>query len=156
MLGFMEARETIRRVWETLEEPLAMAGFELIEVEWSGGGREPILRLFLDTEDGVTLDDCTEASRLVSPLLDMAEIIPGHYLLEVSSPGIDRPLRKAAHFERFRGERVKLHAVAPVEGRKRFTGTLQGVLDGLVHIDCDGHDVTVHLENIEKAKLVAQ
>ena len=132
---------------------LAQAGYELIEVQLSHIGQDLLLRLFIDREGGITLDDCTAATRLVNPVLDTADLIKEHYMLEMSSPGIERPLRKPAHFERFAGERIRVNTHSPVGGKKRFTGILKGVQDGLIELQCDEAVVSVHLENIDRARL---
>ena len=109
---------------ELLAPVVADLGYELWELEFApraGGG---LLRLYIDSDVGISLDDCERVSRAVSETLDAADPIPGHYTLEVSSPGLDRVLRTQAHFERFAGERVKLEMMQPVEGRKRFSGRL--------------------------------
>lgn len=149
----MEALEVVRRVWEELGPELAEMGFELIEVEFERHGRTDILRLFIDREGGVTIDDCTSASRQVSAVLDRDDFIESHYTLEVSSPGIARPLRKPVDFERFAGERVKVKTVAPVEGRSRFAGVLRGYCDGMVVLEIDGSKYQIHLENVKRANL---
>ena len=112
-----------------------------------------MLRLFLDREGGITLDHCTAATQLISPLLDADNFIEGRYMLEVSSPGIARPIRKPADFERFAGEQIRVKTHAPVEGRSRFTGILKGFGDGLIELDCDGREYRIHLENLHKANL---
>jgi ribosome maturation factor RimP len=145
--------ELIRRAWTELGPEIAAQGFELIEVEIGQQGATPILRLYIDREGGVTLDHCAEVSRFISRYLDVIEFLDDRYSLEVSSPGIDRPLRKPGDFERFVGESVKLRTVAPVDGRKRFKGTLQGIADGMITVETDGHSVHIHLENIQKAQL---
>jgi len=149
----LSANEVIERVWEDVTPELNEQGYELVEVEYVPGSRGRTLRLFIDKEGGVTLDDCQRVSRMVSNLLDRADFIQEHYVLEVSSPGFDRPVRKAADFERFKGERVKLVLETAVSGRKRINGVLQGYHDGLVAVDSDGTVYEVHIENLKKANL---
>ncbi|HNR34528.1 MAG TPA: ribosome maturation factor RimP [Candidatus Hydrogenedentes bacterium] len=150
---YSEQGDTIRRTWETLESPLGTMGYELIEVEYGRENASWVLRLFIDKPGGVTLDDCQSASRAAGMLLDAADFIDGQYMLEMSSPGFDRPLRKPGDFERFAGERVRIVARTPVAGRRQFKGILRGVQDGLVSVDCGGVVCTIHLENIKKARL---
>jgi len=145
--------EIIRRTWQELGPELAEQGFELVEVEFEGTGARRTLRLYIDRADGVTVDHCATVSHLVSPLLDVKDFIDGAYMLEVSSPGIARPLRKSEDFTRFAGERVKVKTYEPVQGRKRFSGILLGLRDGLVELDCGGTPCSVHLENLKKANL---
>lgn len=152
----MENAEIIRMMWRELEPLLAEQGYELVEVEFGGGpGNRAVLRIFLDKpQGGITLDDCTAASQLLSAFLDAGDWISERYTLEVSSPGIDRPLRKPQDFERFAGETVRLTTHAPVLGRKRFSGVLRGLEDGLIGVECEDALFQIHLENLKKANLV--
>lgn len=149
----MEREDIVRRTWELLEPELAEQGFELVEAEYGQRGATHILRLFIDRDGGVNMNHCVEVTHFVGPLLDRFDYIQGEYSLEVSSPGFDRPIRKPADFERFRGERIKLKTIVPVNGRKRFTGTLQGFEDGLITIEVDNEHYRVHIENLKKANL---
>jgi ribosome maturation factor RimP len=137
--------------------PLAEAeGLELVDVELAGPGGHPTLRLYIDKEGGVSLDDCTSVSRAVSAALDVEDPIEGAYELEVSSPGLDRPLRTPEHFQRFAGRRARIKAYGPIAeagGRKSFVGTLQGFADGRAVIDVDGTVYRVPREQIAKANL---
>lgn len=150
----MEQREFIGRMWGLVEPELAEQGYELVELEMGQQGHTPVLRVFIDKEGGgITLDDCTEVTQLLDPVLDRADVMDNRYMLEVSSPGFDRPLRKAADFDRFKGESVKLRSLAPVEGRSRFKGVLTGFDDGLIQLDCDGQPWNIHIENLKSARL---
>lgn len=149
----MQKEQIVRRTWEVLEPELKAIGVELVEVEFGREEVGDVLRLYIDHPEGVTLDRCVEVSRYVGPVLDMEDFIPEAYNLEVSSPGIDRPLRKPGDFKRFEGEPVKLETIAPVGGRRRYKGRLAGFDDGLVAVDCDGTVHTVHIENVKRAKL---
>jgi len=138
---------------ELLEPVLKGMGYELVDVEFRLGGHS-VLRLFIDKEGGISLDDCEFVSHQVSGVLDVEDPIPGHYTLEVSSPGLDRVLRTAEHFSRYAGQLIKLQAHALVNGRKRFKGVLQG-LDGQdVVLEVDGQQVRVALDNVHSARLV--
>jgi ribosome maturation factor RimP len=128
-------------------------GLELWELEFApraGGG---LLRLYIDSPAGVSLDDCERVSRAVSETLDVADPIPGAYTLEVSSPGLDRVLRTPAHFERFTGERVKLEMMQPVDGRKRFAGRLTKVAGGEITLELENGAVRLPIDDIHKARL---
>jgi ribosome maturation factor RimP len=149
----VETSEVIRRAWSEFGPLLGAAGFELIEAETAAMGGQPVLRLYIDREGGVTLDDCVAAAKLVNPVLDTSEWFEGRFMLEMSSPGIDRPLRKPEHFAAFAGERIKLQTLAPVLGRKRFTGVLKGFSDGMVAMACDGQDMLIHIDHVKKASL---
>jgi ribosome maturation factor RimP len=150
----MSLRNTIQRAWQELEPLLAKQGFELVEVELGGHGSRTVLRLFVDRNRGVTLDDCALVSQLVGPVLDLRDWIAGSYTLEVSSPGIDRPVRKPRDFERFAGERIAVQTVTPIEGRRQFTGALEGHRAGFVAVNCDGARFDIALENIKRAHLI--
>ena len=149
----MEQHGIVRDAWAYLESELDELGYELIEVEYVQEYGSMILRLYIDAPKGITVDDCAEASRMVSALLDQNDFIGSEYMLEVSSPGIDRPVRKASDFERFVGEAIKVKTVTPINGRKRYRGTLAGISDGLVLLDVDGERHEVHIENVKKARL---
>ncbi|MGE5624546.1 MAG: ribosome maturation factor RimP [Bacillota bacterium] len=139
-----------------LEAPVEALGYEVVELEFHPQGRGGLLRIFIDREGGVTVDDCEKVSRQVSAVLDVEDPIPGAYTLEVSSPGLDRPLRKEADFVRFAGERAKLELTLPKDGRKRYTGTLQGCEAGEVRIEVDGVVHKLSLGDIAKARLVPE
>jgi ribosome maturation factor RimP len=126
-------------------------GFELVELEFKAGG--DLLRLYIDIERGVTVDDCEAVSRQVSGILDVEDPIPGRYTLEVSSPGIDRPLRTLAHFGHFAGQRVKIQLDAPFQGRRRLTGTLLGAKSDIVEVEVNDSVWELPFERIEKARL---
>ncbi len=133
-----------------LEKTVIQIGYELVDLEMSNRGK--MLRLFIDKPDGITVEDCATVSNHVSRLLSV-EMDVDYDRLEVSSPGLDRVLKKPADFVRFIGQRVKLKLRIPVEGRKNFVGVLQGMQDGNVLLE---RDATVHsfsLTGIEKARL---
>ena len=139
---------------ELLEPEVNAFGYELVDLELKLGGRSGVLRLFIDNEDGVTLDDCERVSHQVSGLLDVEDPIPGHYVLEVSSPGLNRRLRRHEDFERFLGERVKIQLRQPnAEGRRRFAGRLSGVAPDAVTVDVDGQQWSLPVGEIEMARL---
>ena len=129
-------------------------GYELWEIEYApraGGG---LLRLYIDSPDGISLDDCEKVSRAVSAVLDEADPIPNEYTLEVSSPGMDRVLRTQAHFARFAGERVKVEMIQLINGRKRFQGRLQKVGESEITLETDGGQVSLPIDDIHRARLV--
>jgi ribosome maturation factor RimP len=150
----VEKASIIRHAWTAFEPVLTTSGYELVEVEYGMQNGQAILCIYIDKSGGgIGLDDCTAVSQLLSPLLDREEFIAGNYVLEVSSPGVERPLRKAVDFERFAGEPVRLHTHGPVSGRKKFTGMLRGFKDGLIALECDGVVHEIDLENLKKANL---
>ena len=136
-----------------LEPAVSALGFELVGVEFVSG-RRGLLRVYIDSEDGITIDDCQAVSHQVSGLLDVEDPIQGQYSLEVSSPGLDRPLFRASDFERFAGQEVRLRLVAPLEGRRKFRGVLVGLRDGRVVVQVEEQELVVALEEIDEARLV--
>jgi ribosome maturation factor RimP len=133
---------------------VAGLGYELWEIEYApraGGG---LLRLYIDSPDGISLDDCEKVSRAVSAVLDESDPIPNEYTLEVSSPGMDRVLRTQAHFARFAGERVKVEMIQLINGRKRFQGRLQKVGESEITLETDGGQVSLPIDDIHRARLV--
>ena len=139
---------------ELLGPVVANLGYELWEIEYApraGGG---LLRLYIDSPDGISVDDCEKVSRAVSAVLDEADPIPNEYTLEVSSPGLDRVLRTQAHFARFAGERVKVEMIAQINGRKRFQGRLQKVGESEITLETDGGEVSLPIEDIHRARLI--
>lgn len=150
----MSKEELVRRFWTRFESEIEEQGYELVEVEIAGQGGVRILRIYIDKAGGgIGLGDCTVVSQFLNPLLDAEDFISDNYILEVSSPGIDRPLRKPADFIRFSGEEVIVLTQSPIEGQKKFAGTLRGFEDGLIQVDCDGASVGIHIENLRRAHL---
>jgi ribosome maturation factor RimP len=150
----------VDRVRRAVEPVLARDGYEVVEVEWVRGGGRFTLRIFIDKAGGVNVDDCQVASRTIEPILDVEDFIEPAYDLEVSSPGLDRPLRKPEHFARYAGQRVQVKAYGPVPGtaagsppRKSWTGRLEGFADGAVLVDVDGVLHRIPHDQIAKAHL---
>ena len=138
------------------------AGYELVDLEFKQDGSEWFLRIFIDKEGGVLLDDCAIVSREISALLEVEDIIDRAYRLEVSSPGIDRPLKRPEDFERFAGERIKIKTLDLIDPderghtRKTFVGTLLGLHDGrirLMQLDKKGGEIEIALTEIGSANL---
>jgi ribosome maturation factor RimP len=130
-------------------------GLECLGVEYGQHSSNSLLRIYIDVADrNVTVEDCEAVSREVSGLLDVNDPISGHYTLEVSSPGFDRPLFAPAHFARFQGESAKLTVTMPIGGRKRFQGPIVRVEGQTIVLNQDGVEVAIVHDNIEKARLV--
>lgn len=129
-------------------------GYEFVGLEYSANPKNSALVLYIDRPEGIRVEDCETVSREVAALLDVENPIQGHYNLEVSSPGLDRPLFTLEQFERFSGERVQLTAFAPVDGRRRFKGRILGAAEGTVRLEQDGAEVSLEFGNIAKARLV--
>lgn len=142
-----------KAVETAIEAPLNALGYELVRVQVSGSTR-PTLQVMAERLDGqtMTVEDCALISRSLSPILDVAEPLPGAYVLEVSSPGLDRPLVKAKDFERFAGDEVRVETREPVEGRRRFTGRLLGLEGEDVRIETETGVVALPFPLIHRAK----
>ncbi len=132
-------------------------GFEVVLVEIRGGGNRPIVRTYIDRSGGVTLADCERFSKRLSVLLDVEDWIPYSYTLEVSSPGLDRPLVKEEDFQRFAGKNARMRTRRPLEGQKNFKGRILGAAQGLVELEtAPGRKVEIAVVDIEKANLIAE
>ena len=145
----------VARVWAHAGPLLADMGMELVEVEFRRESGGWVLRLYIDRDGGVSVEDCAQVSREVSVFLDVEDMIDHAYNLEVSSPGLERPLRKAEDFARFAGRRVRVKMAAPLEGRRVFTGTLRGMEaeDVVVELD-EGVRVRLPRRDVARARLV--
>jgi len=137
-----------------LEPTVERLGYELADLEVRLGGKGGLVRIFIDKPDGIGLDDCEKVSLAVSAILDVEDPVPGNYDLEVSSPGLDRKLTKVEHFQRFIGETVKVQMRFPIEGRRRFRGTLVSVDDENIVVEVDGESHSLPLATIDTARLV--
>ncbi|NLG58565.1 MAG: ribosome maturation factor RimP [Gammaproteobacteria bacterium] len=151
-------------IGELLAPTVEALGLELLGVEYLPMPGGSLLRVYIDRPgapagaevdgEGVTVDDCEAVSREVSAQLDVEDPISGNYTLEVSSPGLDRPLFAPAHFERFRGQLVKIGLKLPQEGRRRLQGRILGVQGDGVRVDVDGNEFEVAFGNVDRARLV--
>ena len=159
----------VERVREIAERVAASSGLEVVEVELRGGGKARMLRIVIDKPAGVTHEDCADLSREVGTILDVEDAMPGgSYLLEVSSPGLDRKLLRAADYERFTGSRVKLTTRTPVNGNRHFEGRLESFQGGRLTLDLSTarkkfrpsdqavQKLDIEFANVEKANLVPE
>ena len=167
----------VERVREIADRVAASSGLEVIEIEFLGGGKARMLRVFLDKASagtdplaGVTHEDCANFSREFGTILDVEDVMPGSYTLEVSSPGMDRRLVKAADFTRFIGSRMKLTTRQPVDNNRQFEGRLESFNDGRLMLDLSvashksrkkmgdaaGQKIEIEFANVEKANLVPE
>ena len=131
-------------------------GYELVGVEFHPGRSNALLRIYIDKESGINLDDCERVSHQVSGVLDVEDPIPYHYTLEVSSPGLDRPLFEARHFADFAGRKVRMQLAVAIEGKRKFVGLLKGIENEKVIIEVDDSELFVPLDLIDKARLVPE
>jgi ribosome maturation factor RimP len=163
-------RKEVEQLWTLVEPPIRGAGLELVELEWNREAEGWVLRVYIDQpwdgqfsgghssnqERGVSFPECERVSRDLSATLDVADVITHAYRLEVSSPGLDRPLRRTRDFARFAGQRMKARTVEMVEGRRNFSGTIRGAnLDSdVVEVECDGRSYQLPVASIARAHLV--
>jgi ribosome maturation factor RimP len=139
-----------------LEPEVNALGYELVELDAPAPTGSRVLRLYIDCEQGIGLDDCERVSHQVSGLLDVEDPIPGHYTLEVSSPGLDRPLRTPEHFRRQAGHLAKVVMQPGRPGRRRYKGRILGVGDDALELETEGGSVSLPLGEIESARLVPE
>lgn len=149
----------VLRLQEVIEPPLADLGYECVFAETTVENGRKIVRLFIDRLEAqsalgaVGIEDCVKVTREIDPILDVADVIPGRYELEVSSPGINRPLAKKKDFERFKGKKVAVRTFEKVGDRRNFLGTLLGLDGDEIRIDVDGREHRVPFEEVSKAHL---
>ena len=150
----MHERETW--LYELFEPTVTSLGFDLVGVQWRGGRSRGLIRVYVDHDEGVTVDDCAQVSHRINGVLDVEDPMPGEYDLEVSSPGADRPLFVERDFVRFAGAGLQVTLYRPIEGQRRFTGTLGGYEDGVVLVDEHGIEHRFAISEIDSARLVAR
>jgi ribosome maturation factor RimP len=160
----------LEKVRKIVERVALSSGLEVVDIELHGGGRARMLRIFLDKPEGVTHEDCSSLSREVGTIFDVEDAIPGgSYLLEVSSPGLDRKLSKPGDYQRFTGSLIKLMTRDPVNGNRHFEGRLKAFHDGRLSLElrgrkkskkhqavASGTEVEIDLANVEKANLIPE
>ena len=147
----------MRDLTQLFEPVIESMGYELVGVEFHGGGGHGTLRVYIDRDEGVSVDDCAAISHQVSGILDVEEPISQAYDLEISSPGIDRPLFKPADFERFAGQVAKIKLMAGIDGRRNFKGLLGGITDAQqVRLEVDGEMFELPYADIARANLVGE
>jgi ribosome maturation factor RimP len=151
--------DTVTMVTTIAQPILDSMKLELVDIEFGRVGRDAVLRLFIDKEGGVMLDDCADFSRELSAVLDVEDVIACNYTLEVSSPGLDRPLKKQADYDRFAGRLIKVRTYQPFlddsgNKRKTFLGKLEGLVDGVVKMTLkEGQTASIPLAQVAKANL---
>lgn len=149
-------RQVPYQLRQILEAAIESLGYELVGVEFHAHAKNALLRVYIDQESGITVDDCQQASHQISGVLDVEDPIPGHYTLEVSSPGLDRPLFEAKHFIRFAGHKARIQLSVSLNGRKRFIGLLHGLRGNDVVLKSEDQELLLPLDQIEKARLIPE
>ena len=148
----MNRAQLVERVWGIAEPLAAQQGLEVVDVEYRGENGRMVLRLLADKQGGVTLDELANLSRELSDLLEVRDVIATRYTLEVSSPGVNRPLRRPEHFVRFTGKRVRVRSSRAIDGRRNFLGTLVGATDEDIALQLEGGgDVRIPLGVVDRA-----
>jgi len=143
-------------VMDLIEPVLMVEGLELVDVEYKKEGKNWVLRIFIDKEGGVTVADCQKVSHLTGDLIEVEETIITPYSLEVSSPGLDRVLKREKDFLKFKGRQIRLHSLSPIDNRRKFTGILADFKDETVFLDLDGKLLEIPLRQVGKANLVIE
>lgn len=144
----------IKQVMELLEPILDERGYELVDVEYLSKHGKWILRIYIDKNGGITIDDCAQVSGELGDSLDIKEVIRHEYVLEVSSPGVNRPLKKEKDFARAIGQKIKVTMSAPINGRRNFKGYLRAFQDQTLDLEIEGKRTSLPWQEIEKANLV--
>jgi ribosome maturation factor RimP len=153
----LKAELFLDKVSDIVEPAAEDFGLELVDVVFAAERGRKVLRIFVDKPGGVTIDDLSALSREISTLLDVRDAVPGSYSLEVSSPGLDRPLKKEKDFIRFTGKRAQIRTIEPIDGRKNFRAAIIGAEHGVVTIeDADSKRFSIALGNIDKANLIIE
>ena len=135
---------------------LEVLGFECVKLEVVGTRRSPIIRIYIDRAEGVSIKDCAMVSRTIGMVLEQADPFPGRYLLEVSSPGNNRPLTREEHFARFIGEKARVECNSEEVGRKTYTGNIRSCINGMLAMDTDLGQQLIRMVDIVKANLVGR
>ncbi len=143
----------LQEVRQLIDPILQSRGAELVDLEYQRESHGWVLRAYIDREEGVTVEDCSEVSGELSAVLEVQDLIPNPYTLEVSSPGLTRPLRKPADYDKYRNRLVKIRTFEPIEGRKNFKGILQGLEGEKVCLQMEGKILGIPLQGIAKANL---
>lgn len=143
-------------LWELFEPVVSGMGYELIEIEHFPNPKHGVLRLYIDKEGGVDVEDCSAVSRQISALIDVEDPVSGQYNLEISSPGLDRPLRRIKDFQRFAGSLVKIKTVVPMDGQRNFKGRLLSADEDVLVIETDTEEITMPMSAVDKARVVPE
>ena len=149
-------RRELTHLWELFEPVVNGMGYDLIEIEHFPNPKHGVLRLYIDKEEGITIDDCSDVSRQISALIDVEDPVRGQFNLEVSSPGMDRPLRRVKDFQRFTGSKVKLKTMMPLDGQRNFSGRLLEADEESLTIETDTEEITIPMSALEKARVVPE
>jgi len=154
--GASAMRRASSQIWDVVEPVVGSMGYEMVGAVIGGKPGDRILRVYIDTPAGVTVDDCEAVSHQLSAVLDVEDPIGEPYVLEISSPGVDRPLFREADYVQYVGEQAFVRTLEPIEGRRRFKGLLCGIESGAVVIEVDGQAWRLPIEVVEEAHLIGE
>jgi ribosome maturation factor RimP len=152
----MTKTSVVESIIEISEPVVKDEGLELVDVEYKKLGKIWTLRVFIDSEQGVTVDDCQKISRQISDIIEIDDLISNPFVLEVSSPGLDRPLKKEQDFLRFKNKKVQVKTFSPIENRKKFRGIIQDCKDNTLFLDEEGVSIEISLDKISQAKPIIE
>ncbi|HBX23773.1 MAG TPA: ribosome maturation factor RimP [Desulfotomaculum sp.] len=152
----MATNKVATAVEELIAPGLDDMGIELVDIQYIKEAGHWFVRIFIDQPSGIGLEDCQRVSQYVDPLLDEHDLVPHAYTLEVSSPGIERPLKKLADYERFAGRQISLNTFVPVEGRRKFKGVLMEASNQSVTLEAEGNNIVIPMEQVASARLIAE
>ncbi len=150
----MNASSISQSVLEMIEPIVQEEKLELVDVEYKKSGRDWVLRIYIDKETGITHDDCQRVSRQVEDRIEVEGLISGHFVLEVSSPGLDRPLKKEKDFLRYRNKRVRVKTFAPIGKQRNFSGTIEAFENGVLFLRDESRTIEIAHDNIAQARLI--
>ncbi len=153
--GFLIMAKT-ERLNDIVAPAVEAVGFEFLGLEYIAAGKHSILRLYIDSPNGINVDDCATVSRQVSAVMDVEDPISNEYRLEVSSPGTDRPLFTAEQFAAFIGEDAQIKLYGAIDGRRNFRGEIKAVNEEKIEIEVDGETISFVIEQVEKANIIAK
>ena len=147
-------QEFEKTIFDAIEPLVTSEGYEVVDVEWLTESGRRILRVYIDRENGVNIDDCSRISATLEDVLDVQDLISSAYNLEVSSPGLERPLRTMAHFEKSLGKKVKVVTKEKIDNRKNYKGLLKAAENEVLTIEIDNQDFAVPFDQVQKARLI--
>ncbi|MCE2593738.1 ribosome maturation factor RimP [Motilimonas cestriensis] len=143
-----------QKLTEMLEPSVTDLGFELLGIEFHNAGKNSVLRVYIDHENGIFVENCAQVSHQVSAILDVEDPISSEYTLEVSSAGMERPLFKVEHYQQFIGEEVKLQLRMPITNRRKWKGVIKAAENDLITLEVEGREESFAISNIQKANIV--
>jgi ribosome maturation factor RimP len=152
----MDKLSVSQRVRNAVEPVVRDDGIELVDVEYKKTGKVWTLRVIIDKELGVNVGDCQQVSRQIEDLIEIEDLVPTGYVLEVSSPGLDRPLKSLRDFIKFKDKRITVSLFSPVDGKKKLDGRIQDCRDETLHLEVNGVSIEIPLKNIGQAKLIIE